>query len=94
MKLAKFSVSLISKTNLTSQTVQQIVTIHMLSNISRSKCNSTVKFGQSIEYKMRNFFLQKSYTKCSGDASYRHIYKKSKLCVSLDQQSEMILALL
>ena len=47
-----------------------------------------------IEYKIRNFFLQKSYTKCAGDASYRRIYKKSKLCESLDQQSEMLLTLL
>ena len=43
---------------------------------------------------MRNFFPQKSYTKCAGDASYRRIYKKSKLCESLDQQSEMLLTLL
>ena len=37
-----------------SQTGQQIITIHILSNIARSEGKQTVKFGQSIEYNMRN----------------------------------------
>ena len=49
---------------MTSQTGQQIITIHILSNISRGKCNQSAKFGQLIEYKMRNNFLEKSYIKC------------------------------
>ena len=28
---------------------------------------------------MRNIFLEKSYTKCRGEASFRPIYKKSNL---------------
>ena len=34
--------------------------LHKLSNISRSKSNETMRFGQSIEYNMRNenFFLE------------------------------------
>ena len=28
-----------------------------------------MKFGQLIEYNMRNIFLQKSYTKCGGETS-------------------------
>ena len=34
--------------------------IHILPNISRSKGNQTMEFGQSIEYKLRNIFLEKS----------------------------------
>ena len=38
----------------------------MLPNISRSKGNQTIKFGQLIEYNMRNISVEKSYTKCAG----------------------------
>ena len=34
---------------MTSQPGQQTVTIHILPNISRSKGNQTLKFGQAIE---------------------------------------------
>ena len=30
----------------------------MLTNISRGKCNQAMKFGQLIEYKMRNIFIK------------------------------------
>ena len=40
--------------------------MHILPNISRSKDNQTIKFGQLIEYNMRNTFAEKSYTKCGG----------------------------
>ena len=43
---------------MTSQTGQQIIAIHILPNISRSKCNQTMKFGQLIEYNVRNVFLK------------------------------------
>ena len=50
-----------------------------------------MKFGQLIEYNMRNSFLEKPYTTCGGEASPRHFYKKkSKLSISLDRQSEML----
>ena len=62
-----------------SQTGQQIITIHILHNISRSKGNRTIKFGQLIEYKMRNIFLEKSYTNCGGEASPRHLCEKMKI---------------
>ena len=42
---------------------QQIITIHILPNVSRSKGNQTMKFGQLIEYSARNIFLQKSCRK-------------------------------
>ena len=38
-------------------------------NISRSKGNQKMKFGQVIEYKMRNIFPAKLYAKCGGETS-------------------------
>ena len=40
---------------------------HILPNISRSKGNWTMKFGQLIEYNMINISDEKSYTKCGGE---------------------------
>ena len=42
---------------------QQLQYIHILRNISRSKWNQTMTFGQLIENYQRNIFLQKSYSK-------------------------------
>ena len=42
----------------------------MLPNLS-SKDNLTEEFVQLIEYKMRKIFLEKSHTKCGGQASPR-----------------------
>ena len=39
---------------------------------------------------MRKIFFEKSNAKCGGEASPRHFYKKSKLSISLDKQSEML----
>ena len=36
---------------MTSQTGKQIIPIHILSNIVKSKGNQTIKFGQLIGYK-------------------------------------------
>ena len=58
--------------------------------MSRSKDNQKMKFGQLIEHIMGNIFLEKSYTKCSVEASPRPFYKKSKMNISLDQLSEML----
>ena len=46
---------------MTSQTGQQIIMIHILSNISRSKGNQTMKFGKLIEWNIRNIFLKRSW---------------------------------
>ena len=51
----------------------------------RSKYNGARKFGQLIEYNMRNVFLEKSYTKCGGETIPRPFSKKSKLSIFLDQ---------
>ena len=53
--------------------------------MSRSKGNQTMKFGQLIEYNMRNIFVEKSYTKCGGETIPRPLSKKSKFSISLAQ---------
>ena len=68
-----------------SQPRKQIIAIHIFTNISRSKGNQEMKFGQLIEYAMRNTFLEKSYTKCGRETFPRPFSKKSKLSISLDQ---------
>ena len=49
-----------------SQPSYQTIVIHILPNISRSKGNQTMKFGQLVECNMRNVFLEKLYTICCG----------------------------
>ena len=63
-------------------------------NVSRSKSNQTMKFGQLIEYNMRNIFLGKLYAKCGGEAISRPFSKKSKLSISPDQLSKLLYRLL
>ena len=70
---------------MTSQPGQQTIVIHILPNILRSKCNQTMKFGQLIEYNIRQIFIEKSYTECGGKTSPRPLTKKLKLSISLDQ---------
>ena len=47
-----------------------------------------MKFGQLIDYNMRNIFLEKSDTECGGKASPRRFSEKLKLSTSLDQCSK------
>ena len=58
---------------MTSQTKQQVITINIFPNISRSKGNQTMKFSLLIDYNMRNIFLEKSYAKHGGKASHRDL---------------------
>ena len=44
---------------MTSQPGSQTIAIHILPNTSRSKSNQLMKFGQLIEYNMRNIFVEK-----------------------------------
>ena len=44
---------------MTSQPCLQTIAIYVLPNISQSKGNQTIKFGQLIEYSKRNNFIQK-----------------------------------
>ena len=75
---------------MTSYTGKQRITVHILPNISRSKGNKTVKYGQLMEYNMKNILLEKSCTKYGGETSLRSLFKKSKLNIPLDQQSETL----
>ena len=60
---------------MTSQPQKQTIAKDMLPNISRSEDNHWNKFGQLIEYNMRNIFLEKSYTKWGGKAIPRPFSK-------------------
>ena len=44
---------------MTSQPGLQATAVHILPNISQSKGNQSIKFGQLIEYNKRNIFFQK-----------------------------------
>ena len=43
---------------MTSQPGKQTIAMHLLPNISRSKGNQTMKFGQLAECNMRNTFMK------------------------------------
>ena len=62
-----------------SQHGYQTITIHILTNISRSKSNQTVKRAQLIQYSMKNIFLEKSNTKCGGETIPIPFPKKIKI---------------
>ena len=47
---------------MTSQPAKTTIAVHVLTKVSRSKGNQTMKFVQLIEYNMRNIFPEKSYT--------------------------------
>ena len=83
---------LISKST-TSQTGHQTIAMHILPDIPTRKGKQKMKFGQLIEYNMRNIFLEKPNTKCGGETSLRPFYKKSKLSISVSQQFEMLKSL-
>ena len=48
---------------MSSQTEQQMITIYILSNISRSQLNLTMKFGELTKYSVKKIFPQKSRKK-------------------------------
>ena len=48
-----------------------------MTNILRSKDNQAMKFGQLIEYNLRDIFLEKSYTK-SNEKLFRDPFLKNQ----------------
>ena len=48
-------------------------------DISRSKSNQEMKFGQLLEYNIRNIFLEIPCSKCVGKTCPRAIFKKIKI---------------
>ena len=49
------------------------------------KSNQTVKFGQLVNYNMKNVFLEKLYIKNGGETIPKPFSKNSKLSIFLDQ---------
>ena len=49
-----------------------------------------MKFVQLINQSMRNLLVEKSYIKCGEETSPRQFSKKSKLSLSLGQQSKIL----
>ena len=68
---------LISK-SMMSQPGYQAIVIHILPNMSRSKCNQAIKFVQLIEFHMSNISVEKSYRKCAGETISRPLYLKNQ----------------
>ena len=54
----------------------------MIRSENRGEGNQTMNFGQVIEYKMRNIFLEKSIAKCVGKTILRPFFKKLKVSIS------------
>ena len=76
--------SLIRKVRLTSKFIMsqpglQTIAIHILSNISQSKNNQTMKLVQLIEHNKRDIFLQKLCGKWGRETSSRPLYFLKKL---------------
>ena len=68
-------IGLISKF-IMSQPGEQTIAIHILPNISKSKGSQAMKFGQLIEYNMRNIFVEKLYRKC-GEETIPRLFSKT-----------------
>ena len=68
--------------------------MHNLTNILRTKGNQTMKFGQLIEYNMRNIFMETLYLKCGGKTIPRHFSKKLKSSILLDQKAKVLYSLI
>ena len=81
---------------MTSQTEQQIITIHIFPNISGSKGKHRMKFDQLIKYNLRNIVLEKLYTKNVGETSPKAFFcymSKSKSTKVLNQMADHLLSL-
>ena len=70
---------------MTSHPGKKAISIHILTNISRSKDNQSMKFGQLIEYNMKNIFFLINQTKNVVEKLFPDPNKKSKLSKSADQ---------
>ena len=70
---------------MTSERGKPTTTIYILPDISKSRRSQIMKFGQLMEYNMRNILLEKSCKKCGGETISRFFSKKSKSDLSLEQ---------
>ena len=60
---------------MTSWIGKQIITTKTLPYISRSEDSQTMKFGELIEYNMRNIFFENTSWKCGQQTSSRFFFK-------------------
>ena len=60
------------------QPAKQTILIHILPNISRSKGNQTMKFGQLVECNMRNIFPEKKHTQNVVEKLFPDPFLKNK----------------
>ena len=60
---------------MTSQPGQETIATNILPNILRSKGHERMKFGQLLEYSIRNIFVEKYRTKCGGETIPRPFSK-------------------
>ena len=67
-----------------SEPGKQTIVIHILPNISWSTSNQAMKLGQLKEYSRRNFFLEKSYTKCFRKTSHPFLKKQNWAYLSIN----------
>ena len=66
---------------MTSQPGLHKIAIHILPNISRSKCNQTMKFGQLIDNNKRKTSLQKLCRKWGGETSSKPLFMFIKILI-------------
>ena len=77
---------------MTSQTGQQIITIHILPNIAKSKGNQAIKLGQLIiEHNMKNSFAQKSCRKRGRETSFRPLFVFKKALYKIKTSGQYLL---
>ena len=57
-----------------SQPGLQAIAVHILPNISQSKGNQTIKFGQLIEYNKGDIFFEKFCGKWGRETSSRPLF--------------------
>ena len=58
---------------------EETIEIHILSNISKSKDNQAMKFGQLIEYRVGIIFLLKNNTQNVLEKLFSGLFLKSKI---------------
>ena len=63
---------------MTSQPGKNLIAMHILLDISRSKGKLSIKFGRLIEYNIRNIFLEYLYTKCCEKKLFLDSFLKSQ----------------
>ena len=64
---------------MTSQPRKQAIVIHILPNISRNKGNQILKFGQPLDYYMRDINFLKNHAQNLADKLSPKSFLKSKL---------------